>query len=70
MTNYIHQKMNMEKVNGYLSNMQLEYSLTDKEKAELDSPPSLLECTEAVFKMKKNKSSGSDGLPCQFYQAF
>jgi hypothetical protein len=20
--------------------------------------------------MKKNKSSGSDGLPCQFYQAF
>ena len=29
--------------------------LNDKEKTDLDNPPSLSECTEAIFNMKKNK---------------
>ena len=67
---YKSQNENESKVNEYLNNIQLEYILNDKEKTDLDNPPSLSECTEAVFNMKKNKSPGSDGLPCEFYQTF
>jgi hypothetical protein len=65
---YIFQNEHKNKVNEYLSNIQLEYSLNDREKTELDNTPSLSECTEAVSNMMKDKSPGSDGLSCKFYQ--
>lgn len=43
--------------------------LNDKDKAELDTFPTLSECTEAILSVKK-KSPELDGLPSEFYKPF
>jgi hypothetical protein len=35
-----------------------------------DGQLSVKECTEAIFKMKLNKSPGIDGLTVEFYKTF
>ena len=57
-------------IKEYLNNIDLECTLEDRKKKELEIFPTLNECSDALFNMKKNKSPGLDGIPCEFYQTF
>ncbi len=45
-------------------------NLSQNEKSMCDATPTMEECKNAVFCMKKGKSPGSDGLPSEFYTCF
>ena len=44
--------------------------LSEKDKKDFETFPTLQECSEAVLGMKNNKSPGIDGLPIEFYKMF
>ena len=54
-------------IDAYLENVEC-LSVTEQEKDECDSLPSLIECENTIKLMKNNKSPGLDGLPSEFYK--
>ena len=44
--------------------------ISNNDKLFCDNEITLLECTEALDKMKGNKSPGTDGITVEFYQFF
>jgi hypothetical protein len=67
---YTSKNENKNQIDEYLTNIQLEYTLSNDEKLEIDIFPSLTVCKEAFYDMKRNKSPGLDGIPYECYQIF
>ena len=44
--------------------------LSDESKQHCEGLLSLIECLEALNGMAKEKTPGTDGLPCEFYKVF
>ena len=61
---------NNEDIKQYISDTIIDHKLSEKEGVPLGGELTLEECTDAVFKMKLNKSPGMDGLSVEFYQTF
>lgn len=45
-------------------------SIGDVDKIMCDNPITVLEVKDAIWKLKLNKSSGTDGLTSEFYKLF
>ena len=56
-------------IDDYIENAGIP-TLDDDSRNMLDTFPSIMECADAVKKMKNNKSPGCDGLPIEFYKLF
>ena len=54
----------------YLSELEFDRKLNEKEKSFCDENLTLHECEEAVLNFKDNKSPGIDGIPNEFYKTF
>ena len=66
---YSSRNISRNRIDAYLENVEC-ISVTEHEKQECDSLPSLIECENAMKLMKNNKSPGLDGLPAEFYKIF
>lgn len=67
---YTSKNIPIENINTYLSEISENPTLNNDDRNYLDNFPLYEECREAVNNMKKEKSPGLDGLPCEFYQCF
>ena len=67
---YSSRKLSPEQLNKYLNETKLNNVLSDDAKAACEGKVTLEECTDAVNKLKMNKSPGIDGLTAEFYAAF
>lgn len=67
---YTSKNIPIENSNTYLLEISENPPLNNDDRNCLDNFPSYEECREAVNNMKKEKSPGLDGLPCEFYQGF
>ena len=56
-------------IDDYIENAGIP-TLDDDSRNMLDTFPSIMECADAVKKMKNNKSPGCDCLPIEFYKLF
>jgi hypothetical protein len=54
----------------YIYRTKLESKVNQEDMNVCDGQLSVEECTEAIFKMKLNKSPGIDGLTVEFYRTF
>ena len=59
-----------EIVKSYIQNTEIDRKLSSSESNVCDGKLTIEECTEAIFKMKLNRSPGSDGIPVEFYRKF
>ena len=66
---YQSKQINNNEINVYLSELEFDRKLNEKEKPFCDEIP-LHECEEAVLNLKDNKSPGIDGIPNEFYKTF
>ena len=66
---YTSKSPDMDKIETYIHETNLN-ALTNDQKSSCDAPLTLQQLKTAVFKMKRNKSPGSDGLTIEFYQKF
>ena len=57
-------------IDNYLSSLNIDSVLSEKDKELCDAFPSLDECEDAVKNMKPNKSPALDGLTSEFYKCF
>ena len=67
---YQSKQINNNEINSYLSELEIDRKLNEKEKFFCDEIPTLNECEEAVLNLKDNKSPGIDGIPNEFYKTF
>ena len=65
---YKSKKVSDHSIDEYLSNLNIENTLSQRESKSLDGRISYKECDKIVSKLKQNKSPGLDGLPAEFYQ--
>ncbi len=61
---------NKESIQTYLTKIDLSCKLSEDDKNYCDKELSEIEITNAVSKLKKNKSPGLDGITPEFYQKF
>ena len=54
----------------YIFEINLEKTLSEKDKSICDGEITITECADAVNEMKLNKSPGLDGLSVEFYRTF
>jgi hypothetical protein len=59
-----------QNLNEYICRTKLESNVKQEDMKVCDGQLSMEECTEAIFKMKLNKSLGIDGLTVEFYRTF
>ena len=59
-----------QNLNDYIYRTKLESKVNQEDLNVCDGQLSVEECTEAIFKMKLNKSPGIDGLTVEFYRTF
>jgi hypothetical protein len=59
-----------QNLNEYICRTKLESNVKQEDMKVCDLQLSMEECTEAIFKMKLNKSLGIDGLTVEFYRTF
>ena len=57
-------------ITEYIQTLEIEEKLSEEDKNHCEGLLTEDEYKSAVFKMKKNKSPGSDGLTAEFYQTF
>ena len=67
---YQSKQIKNNEINSYLSELELDRKLNEKEKSFRDEIITLRECEEAVLNLKDNKSPGIDGIPSEFYKTF
>ena len=67
---YTSSKTSIIDITNYFDKTPEIYVLSNKEKLACDEKLSIVELTEAVTKLNKNKSPGPDGLTPEFYQKF
>ena len=67
---YNNTNMNESGINKYLTHTLLVNDLSQVDSDVCEGLASTEECYAALLKMKKNKSPGLDGLPCEFYIQF
>ena len=60
---------NQHNIMNYLSSCD-NNTLTDQQAQICEGQITMLECENAIIKMKRNKSPGLDGLPVEFYSKF
>ena len=61
---------NKQNLNDYIYRTKLESKVNQEDMNVCDGQLSVEECTEAILKMKLNKSPGIDGLTVEFYETF
>ena len=66
---YTSQEIKDDDICNYLNNVRIR-KLNKKDRVSCEGLITLSECKKAVFKMKKNKTPGSDGLPIEWYQMY
>jgi hypothetical protein len=68
----LHTSTNPDKqnLNDYVYRIKIESKVKQEDMNVCDGQLSVEECTEAIFKMKLNKSPGIDGLTVEFYRTF
>jgi hypothetical protein len=59
-----------QNLNDYIYRTKLESKINQEDLNVCDGQLSVEECTEAIFKMKLNKSPGIDELTVEFYRKF
>jgi hypothetical protein len=59
-----------QNLNDYIYRTKLESKVKQEDMKVCDGQLSVEECTEAIFKVKLNKSPGIDGLKIEFYRIF
>ena len=59
-----------QNLNDYIYRTKLESKVKQEDMNVCDGQLSVEECTEAIFKMKLNKSPGIDGLTVECYRTF
>ena len=59
-----------QNLNDYIYRTKLESKVNQEDMNVCDGQLSVEECTEAIFKMKLNKSPGIDGLTVELYRIF
>jgi hypothetical protein len=59
-----------QNLNDYIYRTKLESKVKQEDMKVCDGQLSVEECTEAIFKVKLNKSPGIDGLSIEFYRTF
>ena len=59
-----------QNLNDYIYRTKLESKVNQEDMNVCDGQLSVEECTEAIFKMKLNKSPGIDGLTVKIYRTF
>ena len=64
---YQSKQINNNEINSYLSELEIDRKLNEKEKFFCDEIPTLNECEEAVLNLKDNKSPGIDRIPNELY---
>lgn len=57
-------------IQEYIKNTKIQNHLSKKDSQTLEGILTEEECTNAVFKMKLNKSPGFDGISVEFYRTF
>ena len=57
-------------VKKYITETEISKQLDESESNQCEGEVTEKECTEAIFKMKFNKSPGLDGLTVEFYRQF
>ena len=67
---YTTENIEDRKIDRYLESIEIKDKLSDGDKQLCEGMLSLEECEISVFKMKKDKSPGYDGLTVEFYQKF
>jgi len=67
---YVSQRVCNSEIDKYLAEIEIDKVLNEQEKTSCEGLMSVSECTDVLFKMKKNKSPGCDGLQPEFYQTF
>ncbi len=67
---YASANINVDKIDQYLENINIETKLNDDEKRICDEEITEKELNLAVKKLKDNKSPGNDGLTPEFYKSF
>ena len=67
---YTSNKCNQEDMIAWFDNLEPENVLSEKDSQCCEGKISMIECKEAILKMKKNKSPGLDGICIEFYKTF
>ena len=67
---YSSKNVKEQDIDEYLREIQMEHILNENQANLCEGTLNIKECTDIVYRMKKNKSPGSDGLPIEFYQKF
>ena len=67
---YKSKSVSEEKIDEYLSSIQLENVLSDELRDSIEGKITYDECTKALKCLKLNKSPGLDGIPAEFYKKF
>ena len=62
--------ISLEEVDNYLSDIELDCTLSDEEKEKIDFQITIEECEHALEGMKSNKPRGPNGLPSDFFKKF
>ena len=67
----MHQQTQIKQhLNDYIYRTKLDSKVKQEVMKVCDGQLSVEECTEAIFKVKLNKSPGIDGLTIEFYRTF
>ena len=67
---YSSSKIPNDKVDAYLNNIQISKVLSESEKLLCEEQVSEKDLSEAMAKIKNNRSPGCDGLTTEFYKTF